>query len=137
MGSQYTILETVGDYRFDWEQQIKNSGYPWYSITVEIKNVGTRNYFVGGIIVKEEIKKPWYLYKYRYLNKTRLRKFIPVKIRENQEVEIVNSVVSSNRIELEVKIKNLWYVYLYYIFYSGIDPELLIKRITNHVDPII
>jgi hypothetical protein len=132
-----TILETVDDYRkFGWEQ-IKNSGYPWYYITVELKNVGTRDYFAAGIIVEEEIKKPWYMYKYRYLNKTRLRKFIPVKIRENQEVEIFNSVVSSNRIELEVKIKNLWNVYLYYIFYSGIDPELLIKRVTNYVDPII
>ena len=132
-----TILETVNDYRkFSWEQ-IKNSGYPWYYITVELKNVGTRDYFAAGIIVEEEIKKPWYMYKYRYLNKTRLRKFIPVKIREDQEVKIFNSVVSSNRIELEVKIKNLWNIYLYYIFYSGIDPELLIKRVTNYVDPII
>ena len=131
-----TILEIVDDYRKFRCEQIKDSGYSWYYITVEIKNIGTKEYFASGIMVDQEIKNPWYMYNYRYLNKTRLKKFIPICIGETQTREIINSVISSsNKIELEVKFKKT--VYKFCIVYSGINPDLLIKRVTNYVDPII
>lgn len=117
------LLEEIGvDRKFDKEVP----GYPWYY--VEVCFLGSIDVFRSGIGVKEKLEKPVYFGKYKFRNKTKLRKYKPVQFKGPSKKIKKYVVIFEEPGLIEIKtIDQSNFIFIYLIYYKDIDPELVKK----------
>lgn len=102
--------------------KIKKINLPWYRIS----STQTEEDFstIGFVLSSDNPPKSFYCFKYKYKNKTKLRKFKRIEIGDRKLFDYKILEQESGKIVLKK-------IYTHEVTYSGVDVELIKKRFIN------